>query len=100
MRSHWLVESMHWNLTKMFAESERKRVKRALQGSQMCLNMQSSETTLKASIKHKRMMCTMNSEYLLKVLTNLYLLGVQKFPFILGEIYTGLIIKVQSMNSY
>ncbi|MDE1344951.1 ISAs1 family transposase, partial [Vibrio aestuarianus] len=39
---------------------------------QMCLNMLKSETTLKASIKHKRAMCAMDSEYLLKVLASLY----------------------------
>ncbi|EGR0260337.1 glycosyl transferase [Vibrio cholerae] len=38
----------------------------------MCLNMLKSETTLKASIKHKREMCSMDSEYRLKVLGNLY----------------------------
>ncbi|UGA57348.1 hypothetical protein [Vibrio sp. VB16] len=30
--------------------------------------MLKSETTLKASVKHKRAMCAMDSEYLLKVL--------------------------------
>ncbi len=40
---------------------------------QTCLNMLKSETTLKASIKHKRAMCAMDPEYLLKVLGNLYL---------------------------
>ncbi|HDY7733647.1 TPA: glycosyl transferase [Vibrio vulnificus] len=36
----------------------------------MCLNMVKSETTLKASIKHKRVM---DSEYFLTVLGSLYL---------------------------
>ncbi|TXZ26038.1 glycosyl transferase [Vibrio cholerae] len=39
----------------------------------MCLDMLKSETTLKASIKHKRAMCAMEPEYLLKVLVSLYL---------------------------
>ncbi|ROP20131.1 hypothetical protein EDB60_105165 [Vibrio crassostreae] len=30
----------------------------------MCLNMLKSETTLKASVKHKRVMCAMNCENL------------------------------------
>ncbi|UPR49124.1 glycosyl transferase [Vibrio cyclitrophicus] len=34
--------------------------------------MLKNETTLKASIKHKRAMCAMNCEYLLKVLASLY----------------------------
>ncbi|AWB01064.1 glycosyl transferase [Vibrio harveyi] len=38
----------------------------------MWLNMLKSETTLKANVKHKRAMCTMNSDYLLKVLASLY----------------------------
>ncbi|PMM14356.1 hypothetical protein BCT61_17830 [Vibrio breoganii] len=39
---------------------------------QACLNMLKSETTLNASVKHKRAMCAMDSEYLLKVLVSLY----------------------------
>nr|WP_248391101.1 hypothetical protein [Vibrio cyclitrophicus] len=39
---------------------------------QTCSSMLKNETTLKASIKHKRAMCAMNCEYLLKVLASLY----------------------------
>nr|PMH79898.1 glycosyl transferase [Vibrio sp. 10N.286.48.B7] len=41
----------------------------------MCLNMLKNETTLKASIKHKKAMCAMDSECLLKVLASLYWRG-------------------------
>lgn len=73
-RSHWLVESMHWSLDTAFGEdASRKRVDEGAESfariRQMCLNMLKSETTLKASIKHKR---AMNCEYLLKVLASLY----------------------------
>ncbi|WP_081324574.1 ISAs1 family transposase, partial [Vibrio cyclitrophicus] len=76
-RSHWLVESMHWSLDTAFGEdASRKRAEEGAENfariRQMCLNMLKSETTLKASIKHKRAMCAMNCEYLLKVLASLY----------------------------
>jgi predicted transposase YbfD/YdcC len=76
-RSHWLVESMHWSLDMTFGEDAcRKRAEESAGNfaslRQMCLNMLKSETTLKASIKHKRAMCVMDSEYLLKVLASLY----------------------------
>ncbi|MDT8954609.1 ISAs1 family transposase, partial [Aeromonas caviae] len=68
-RSHWLVESMHWSLDTTFGEDDcRKRAEESAENfariRQMCLNMLKSETTLKASIKHKRAMCAMDSEYL------------------------------------
>lgn len=77
-RSHWLVESMHWMLDTAFGEDAcRKRAEERAENfariRQMCLNMLKSETTLKASIKHKRAMCAMDPEYLLKVLGSLYL---------------------------
>ncbi|EPU1457787.1 ISAs1 family transposase [Escherichia coli] len=76
-RSHWLVESMHWSLDTTFGEDAcRKRAEESAENfariRQMCLNMLKSETTLKTSIKHKRAMCAMDSEYLLKVLASLY----------------------------
>ncbi|PMN96656.1 transposase [Vibrio sp. 10N.222.55.C12] len=76
-RSHWLVESMHWSLDTDFGEdASRKRAEESAENfariRQMCLNMLKSETTLKASIKHKRAMCAMSCEYLLKVLASLY----------------------------
>lgn len=60
-RSHWLVESMHWSLIQHL---EKMRVANAGEESaenfarirQACLNMLKSETTLKASVKHKRAM--------------------------------------------
>ncbi len=77
-RSHWLVESMHWMLDTAFGEDAcRKRAEERAENfariRQICLNMLKSETTLKASIKHKRAMCAMDPEYLLKVLGSLYL---------------------------
>ena len=76
-RSHWLVESMHWSLDTTFGEdASRKRAEESAENfariRQACLNMLKSETTLKASVKHKRAMCAMDSEYLLKVLASLY----------------------------
>ncbi len=76
-RSHWLVESMHWTLDTEFGEDAcRKRAEERAENfariRQMCLNMLKSETTMKASIKHKRAMCAMNPEYILKVLASLY----------------------------
>lgn len=60
-RSHWLVESMHWSLDTTFGEDAcRKQAEESAENfarvRQMCLNMLKSETTLKASIKHKRAM--------------------------------------------
>lgn len=77
-RSHWLVEAMHWSLDNSFGgDACRKRAEESAEDfariRQMCLNMLKSETTLKASIKHKRAMCAMDSEYLLKALGSLYL---------------------------
>lgn len=76
-RSHWLVESMHWSLDTTFGEdSSRKRAEESAENfarfRQACLNMVKSETNLKASVRHKRAMCAMDSEYLLKVLASLY----------------------------
>lgn len=75
-RSHWRVESMHWMLDTEFGEDAcRKRAEESAENfariRQICLNMLKRETTLKASIKHKRAMCAMDSEYLLKVLRSL-----------------------------
>lgn len=71
-RLHWLVEAMHWSLDNSFGEDAcRKRAEESTEDfvriRQMCLNMLKSETTLKASIKHKRAMCAMGTEYLLMV---------------------------------
>ncbi len=68
---------MHWSLDTTFGEdSSRKRAEESAENfariRQACLNMLKSETTLKASVKHKRAMCTVYSEYLLKVLASLY----------------------------
>lgn len=69
-----LVESMDWMLDIEFGEDAcRKRAENFARIRQMCLNMPKSETTLKASIKHKRAMCAMYPEYLLTVLASLYL---------------------------
>ena len=76
VRSHWLIESMHWTLDTTFGEDAcRKRAEERAENfariRQMCLNLLKREMTLKASIKHKRAMCAMNPEYLLKVLGSL-----------------------------
>ena len=75
-RSHWLVESMHWILDTEFGEdASRKRAEDRAENfsriRQMCLNMLRSETSFKASIKHKRAMCAMDTAYLHKVMTSL-----------------------------
>lgn len=74
---HWLAESMHWSLDTEFGEDAcRKRAEESAENfariRQMCLNMLKSEMILKASIKHTRAMCAMDSECLLKVLASLY----------------------------
>ncbi|PMM04234.1 transposase [Vibrio breoganii] len=76
-RSHWLVESKHWSSDTTFDEdASRKRAEESAENfariRQACLNMLKNETTLNASVKHKRAMCAMDSEYLLKVLVSLY----------------------------
>lgn len=68
---------MHWTLDTAFGEdASRKRAEESAENfariRQMCLNMLKSETSLTASIKHKRAMCAMDSEYFLKVLGSLY----------------------------
>ncbi|MGR5222733.1 ISAs1 family transposase [Vibrio parahaemolyticus] len=75
-RSHWLVESMHWTLDTEFREDVcRKRLDDSAENfariRQACLNMLKSETSFKASIKHKRAKCAMDPEYLFKVLGSL-----------------------------
>lgn len=68
---------MHWSLDSTFGEdASRKRAEESAENftriRQACLNMLKSETTLKASVNHKRAMCAMGSEYLFKVLAGLY----------------------------
>lgn len=68
-RSHWLVESMRWSLGATYGEgASRKRTEESAENfariRQACLNMLKSETTLKASVKHKGAMCATDSEYL------------------------------------
>lgn len=75
-RSHWLVESMHWILDTAFGEDDsRKRADDRAENfariRQMCLNMLRSETSFKASVKHKRAKCAMETEYLSTVLASL-----------------------------
>lgn len=76
-RSLWSVESMYWSLDTTFGEdASRKRAEESAENfarsRQACLNMLKSETMLKASVKYKRAMCAMDSEYILKVLASLY----------------------------
>lgn len=75
-RSHWMVESMHWILDTEFGEdASRKRAEDRAENfariRQMCLNMLRSESSFKASIKHKRAKCAMDENYLHQVLTSL-----------------------------
>ncbi|WP_423252276.1 ISAs1 family transposase [Vibrio vulnificus] len=58
LRSHWLVESIHWLLGSEFGEDVcRKRTEERAENfarfRQMCLNMLKSETTLKRVLNTK-----------------------------------------------
>ncbi len=58
-----------WSLDTTFGEDAcRKRAGQSAENfariRQMCLNVLKSEATLKASIRHKRTMCAMDTEYL------------------------------------
>ena len=75
-RSHWLVESMHWQLDCSFNEDDsRKRAEESAENfsriRQICLNLLKSETSFKASIKRKRKMCLMDESYIWTVLGTL-----------------------------
>ncbi len=75
-RSHWLVESMHWILDTEFGEDDSRkraddRAENLVRIRQMCLNMLRSEISFKASVKHKRAKCAMETEYLSTVLARL-----------------------------
>ncbi|MDW2312746.1 ISAs1 family transposase [Vibrio sp. 1075] len=72
-RSHWGVESMHWQLDVTFREDAcRIRVDDRAEAfsriRQACLNLLKQETSFKGGIQRKRMKCAMDVNYLSKVL--------------------------------
>ncbi|MCG6221823.1 ISAs1 family transposase, partial [Vibrio diabolicus] len=72
-RSHWGIESMHWQLDVTFREDAcRIRVDDRAEGfsriRQACLNLLKQETSFKGGIQRKRMKCAMDVNYLSKVL--------------------------------
>ena len=75
IRGHWGVEnSLHWSLDISFREDEcRIRQGHAAENfsrlNRIALNLLKSETTCKAGIKSKRLLCGWSHDYLLKVLT-------------------------------
>lgn len=75
-RSHWLVESMHWQLDVAFKEDACRvrvddRVEALARIRQVCLNLLKQEKSFKGGITRKRMMCAMDENYLSKVLGSL-----------------------------
>ncbi len=72
-RSHWGIESMHWQLDVTFREDEcRIRVDDRAEAfsriRQACLNLLKQETSFKGGIQRKRMKCAMDVNYLSKAL--------------------------------
>lgn len=76
-RSHWGIESMHWQLDVSFKEDAcRVRVDDRAEAfsriRQVCLNLLKQETSFKGGIQRKRMKCAMDVNYLSKVIEALY----------------------------
>lgn len=72
-RSHWGIESMHWQLDVSFKEDARRiqvddRAEAFSRIRQVCLNLLKQETSFKGGIQRKRMKCVMDVNYLSKVL--------------------------------
>ncbi|EGR0202218.1 ISAs1 family transposase [Vibrio parahaemolyticus] len=72
-RSHWGIESMHWQLDITFREDECRirvddRAEVFSRIRQVCLNLLKQETSFKGGIQRKRMKCAMDVSYLSKVL--------------------------------
>ncbi|MPX95157.1 ISAs1 family transposase [Salinivibrio sp. VYel8] len=75
-RSHWLIESMHWQLDVGLKEDACRirvddRAEVFARIRQMVLNLLKQEKSFKAGIQRKRMMCAMDQEYLATVLGSL-----------------------------
>ena len=74
IRGHWSIENqLHWSLDISFADDNRRTrtgngAENASRLSRIALNLLKAETTLKASIKSKRLVCGWDHDYLLKVL--------------------------------
>jgi len=75
IRGHWSIENrLHWSLDISFADDDRRTrvghgAENATRLARIALNLLKAETTLKAGIKSKRLMCGWDHGYLLKVLT-------------------------------
>ncbi|MFW6153874.1 MAG: ISAs1 family transposase [Planctomycetota bacterium] len=75
IRGHWSVENrLHWSLDISFADDDRRTrsghgAENASRLARIALNLLKAETTLKAGIKSKRLMCGRDHDSLLKVLT-------------------------------
>ncbi|MPS31261.1 transposase family protein [Salinivibrio sp. VYel9] len=74
--SHWLIESMHWQLDVGLKEDACRirvddRTEVFARIRQMVLNLLKQEKSFKAGIQRKRMMCAMDQEYLATVLKSL-----------------------------
>ncbi|WPC73040.1 ISAs1 family transposase [Vibrio porteresiae] len=72
-KSHWLVESMHWQLDVGFREDKCRirvddRAEELSRIRQACFNLLKQETSAKGGIQRKRMRCAMDENYLSKVL--------------------------------
>lgn len=72
-RSHWGIESMHWQLDVSFKEDAcRIRVDDRAEAfsriRQVCLNLLKQETSFIGGIQRKRMKCAMDVNYLSKVI--------------------------------
>jgi len=75
IRGHWSIENrLHWSLDISFADDDRRTrvghgAENATRLARIALNLLKAETTLKAGIKSKRLMCGWDHDYLLTVLT-------------------------------
>jgi predicted transposase YbfD/YdcC len=74
-RGHWGIENtLHWELDMAFREDE-SRARKDYSAENLNIirhlsyNLLKSETTAKASMATKRLMCSWNDKYLLKVLS-------------------------------
>lgn len=77
-RSHWGIESMHWQLGVTFREDACRirvgdRAEAFSRIRQACLNLLKKETRFKGGIQRIRMKCAMDVNYLSKVLSTLEL---------------------------
>lgn len=74
IRQHWSVENkLHWTLDMTFGEDyQRKRKQKAAQNfaliQKIALNLIKKDTSVKASIKSKRLLAAWDEEFLMKIL--------------------------------